>query len=104
MDIDKQFTGANFKSIFRILKGEGNTLYIGTWGEGLKRFKSDSLSFSVNPVTEHKNASLINCLFEDKYRNVWVGTYVGGIYKFNPARNGIQHFPTMESFQLLPFT
>lgn len=80
-------------SIHRILNGPGNSLYLGTWGSGLLNLDMN------NPKAMHLlekspfSPSFINCIYRDKFRNVWVGTFGEGLLKFNPDYNGIRHFP-----------
>lgn len=80
-------------SIHRILDGPGNSLYLGTWGSGLLNLDMN------NPKALHLLGkspfmpSFINCIYRDKFRNIWVGTFGEGLLKFNPDYNGIRHFP-----------
>ncbi len=80
-------------SIHRILDGSDNSLYLGTWGSGLLKLDLN------NPKAMHLlgespfSPSFINCIYRDKYKNIWVGTFGEGLLKFNPDYNGIRHFP-----------
>lgn len=59
----------------------GHNLYAGSIGDGL--FKINLQTFEVSNFTkEHglPNAS-INCIFMDSRKNVWLGTYGGGLVK-----------------------
>src|SRR3989339_195021 len=94
MNILQQFSGNDFKSIYRIIGNSPDQFYMGTWGEGLKRVDLNHPDKVASLATDNFNAPLINCLFEDRYHNIWVGTYGGGIFSFSPERNGIRHFPT----------
>ena len=66
-------------SIHRILDGPGNSLYLGTWGSGLLELDMN------NPKALHLlkkspfSPSFINCIYRDKFRNVWVGTFGEGL-------------------------
>ncbi len=83
-------------SIHRILDGPDNTLYLGTWGSGLLNLDLK------NPKALHLLGkspfppSFINCIYRDKFSNIWVGTFGEGLLKFNPDYNGIRHFPGHE--------
>ena len=83
-------------SIHRILDGPDNTLYLGTWGSGLLNLDLK------NPKALHLRGkspfppSFINCIYRDKFSNIWVGTFGEGLLKFNPDYNGIRHFPGHE--------
>jgi signal transduction histidine kinase/DNA-binding response OmpR family regulator/ligand-binding sensor domain-containing protein len=87
------FEGHDLKSIHRMIESGDHRILLGTWGEGLKNLDLKNPG-SVQPViSKNFTASLINSLFYDKYNNIWVGTYGRGIYRFNPEKNGIGHFP-----------
>lgn len=90
------FTGSGFNSIYRILGGDENKIYLGTWGEGLKMIDTGKQGNATSLRSRNFTATLINCLFRDRYNNIWVGTYGGGIFRFNPGNNGIGHFPVTE--------
>lgn len=96
MNISVPFTGTQFNSIYRILGGDDNIIYLGTWGEGLKMVDTQNPSEAVSLKDKNFKATLINCLFRDRYNNIWIGTYGGGIFRFNPGRNGITHFPVTD--------
>ncbi len=97
MRIADEHKGDNFRSIYRITGSNDNKIYLGTWGHGVKEVNithpEESHSLGNNTLT----ATLINCLFRDKYNNIWIGTYGGGIYRFNAQKNGIGHFPATGS-------
>lgn len=93
MIISEEFKGEEFKSIHRIIGGSGNRLFIGTWGEGIKVMDTDHPDQIKSFEPENCKATLINCLFRDKFNNIWIGAYGGGIYKFNPQRNYIRFYP-----------
>ncbi|MFZ5941552.1 MAG: ATP-binding protein [Bacteroidota bacterium] len=87
------YSGDEWNSAYRILGGDDNSIYFGTWGEGVKRFSTARSSSPEIIGDESFTASLINCLFRDRYNNIWIGTYGGGIFRFNPTPSGIDHFP-----------
>ncbi|MBA3665104.1 MAG: SpoIIE family protein phosphatase [Bacteroidetes bacterium] len=70
------------------LKIHGNSLYAGTVGDGL--FKIDLNTFHTKQFTEKDglpNPS-INTIFEDTKKNVWIGTYDGGLVKMKTYEEG----------------
>jgi signal transduction histidine kinase/DNA-binding response OmpR family regulator/ligand-binding sensor domain-containing protein len=99
MNIVAQMTGNAYKSIHRIIKGNGNRIYMGTWGEGLKVVDMNHPDDVSSLANESFQSQLINCLFRDKYSNIWIGTYGGGIYTFSLNNIGIGHFPASNKLQ-----
>ncbi|MBP1614846.1 MAG: hypothetical protein H6Q13_2294 [Bacteroidetes bacterium] len=89
---EAKHTGKEFLSIFRMLQGAGNNLYLGTWGGGVKMINADDSNIRLL-ANKNFDASLINCLYRDKYNDIWIGTFGKGIYRFNPDENGIKRFP-----------
>lgn len=93
-NILQQFNGEAYKSVYRIIRSN-DKIYLGTWGKGLKVAKSADPSVII-PLDNRLNATLINCLFRDRYNNIWIGTYGGGIFRFSPEEKGIKHFPVTD--------
>jgi signal transduction histidine kinase/DNA-binding response OmpR family regulator/ligand-binding sensor domain-containing protein len=96
MDIVDRMTGNEYKSIYRIIEGNKNEIYLGTWGEGLKIVNVNHPEGVFSLANENFQSPLINCLFRDKYSNIWIGTYGGGIYTFNLDNNGMGHIPVTD--------
>lgn len=92
---EEKYKGQEFLSIFRLLQGTDNNLYLGTWGSGLKMINSSHQTVS-GLTNKNFDASLINCLYRDKYNDIWIGTFGKGVFRFNPEKNGISRFPVSE--------
>ena len=91
--LDKIDLGAGMSDIYRILS-LNNKLFLGTWGNGLIELSTTG-KYKVNKMQAGNfNPSFINCLFQDRYQNVWIGTFGEGLYRLIPGDNGIYHFPT----------
>jgi len=88
--VSQQFNGEGYKSVYRIIRSN-DKIYLGTWGQGLKVTESSNPQRTI-PL-DRFNATLINCLFRDRYNNIWIGTYGGGIFRFSPEKKGIEHYP-----------
>ena len=72
------------------------TLEHGVKGSGNGYQKPDLIA----PLApESCKASLINCLYRDRY-NIWIGSYGGGLYRFCPERDFITYFPQEEPLLL----
>lgn len=79
--------------IHRILNGNRNSLYLGTWGNGLLEFNPDQQNIINQPEKIDISPSFINCIFRDNFQNIWIGTFGEGLIKYNPENNGISYFP-----------
>ncbi|HLO57259.1 MAG TPA: ATP-binding protein [Bacteroidales bacterium] len=92
MKIAGQYSDSRFHSIFRMASGQNGSLFLGTWGNGLKKMDND---FAVRSGFTGKgfSASLINSLLRDQYNNIWVGTYGEGLIRFSDTETGFSHFP-----------
>ncbi|GEM_PF-500408 len=94
MQIGRTFSGDRFRSIHRLLKTDNGKFYIGTWGEGMKIMDLTDPEHIFSLSNDKFKAPLINCLFRDRYNNIWIGAYGGGLYKFNPESRFIRTFPS----------
>ncbi len=77
----------NLNWIQQILETKAGTLLIGT-NAGLEIFNRSSQTFSVfNPKVQGKNifpkVFSINSLFEDKSENLWIGTWLDGLFRYD---------------------
>lgn len=74
--------------VFKIFKSEKHGLLFVT-DVGVKYYNSKKDTFfSMLDIYEHWPTFFSQtCVFEDSKRNIWVGTYNGGLYKFNDTQN-----------------
>ena len=87
-----RYTEVKIPSIFRMLQGRDNHIYLGTWGNGVKLANTDNSKYQ--PLNNKDfDATLINCMYRSKYNDIWIGTFGKGVYRFNPEKNGIRRFP-----------
>ena len=96
VSVEQSFKGEKYRSIHRILNAGDDSLYLGTWGEGLKVMDIRKPDLIAPLAPESCKASLINCLYRDRYNNIWIGSYGGGLYRFCPERDFITYFPQEE--------
>ena len=87
-------TSLSSNKIVKILKDENGNLWIGTFGGGLNKLESKYISgnenknrlrlkfiqylhkiFNDNSLSDDR----VTSIFEDKNKNIWIGTYKGGI-------------------------
>ncbi|MCK9424462.1 MAG: histidine kinase [Ignavibacteriaceae bacterium] len=89
---------SNLNWIQQILETKNGTLLIGT-NAGLEVFDRSSQKFSVfNPQVKGKNTFpkifSTNALFEDRYENLWIGTWLDGLFLYDKK--------SQKFFQYLP--
>jgi len=86
-------TAHNF--IIKIFEDSMNTLWIATYGGGLKRFDRNKKEFTSIKIGQAENKSIedahIISLFEDRSNSLWVGTLNSGIAKHNVASRKFKH-------------
>lgn len=79
----KKHSAFNSKNIWSLKMGSNNTMWVGTYGQGLFRF--DLLTEKAFPVeikspTFQTNAyNYVKSLFEDEEQNIWIGFWGGGL-------------------------
>jgi len=95
-DINKKF-GIASNWVQQILENKNNDLLIGT-NEGLQLFdRQKELFYPFAPLLSDSSVIMpsdvsVNSLFEDREENLWIGTWLDGLYKYNPRTNKYSHF------------
>ncbi len=87
----EQYLGGD-RNLYCISQAAGNSLYLGTWGEGLKMVGVEPHRVYEIPVNSDIKSPVILCLFRDRYNKFWVGTYGNGLYRLNTEEGEISHF------------
>lgn len=76
-------------------QSKNNTIYIGSFGEGLFKKKQNETEFSKFKgfaLASLPENLIIQDLLVDKRNQLWVATYGQGVYLINFERENIQHF------------
>lgn len=81
-------------SILDVFEDSKNRVWIGTDGDGLFCFEKGENTLHFVRGDKHKllTSNVITSLGEDPYGNILIGTYSGGMIRFNPESNKIQKF------------
>lgn len=71
-----------------IINTTGNRIMLGSWGNGIYTAEIESGSLTVKNkknISEENglNSLFVNVLYKDFNDNIWIGTFGGGLYKFN---------------------
>lgn len=75
-------------AIKSIINTKGNSIMMGSWGNGI--YTAD-IDMAANLLKNQKNISdenglsslFVNVLYKDFNDNIWIGTFGGGLFKFN---------------------
>lgn len=73
-------SGLKTNSFITFLKTADGTIYAGSI-TGLYQFNPENSSFRY--LDDAVAGSFIHCLYEDNKRNIWIGTYGNGLYKYD---------------------
>lgn len=97
--------------VYSIAQDNENNIWLGTKGNGLYRLskKNNSLNFSIEHFSYNASDvysisdNSVYSIFQDSYKNIWVGTYGGGLnlikrlpdgkLRFMNHRNHLKNFP-----------
>jgi ligand-binding sensor domain-containing protein len=85
--------GLSSNTVYDVIKDKYGFVWIAT-DDGLNRF--DGTNFTVYRNKDNDSTSLrinyINCLYEDKLGQLWIGTSGGGLSLYNRKRDAFQNF------------
>ena len=97
--------------IATLYEDHNGTLLIGTMGSGLRSFNRETNTFNQFPFTGYRpetsnnkalNDELVYAIYEDKQQQLWLGTNLGGVSRFNrepvtftPFQNQLPGFATV---------
>jgi signal transduction histidine kinase/DNA-binding response OmpR family regulator/streptogramin lyase len=73
-----------------VLLENGQTVWVGTRSDGLYRYNYETKElrhFEAKAVAGALSYNHVSVLFRDSKKNLWIGTFGGGICKFNPRNN-----------------
>ncbi len=75
---------------YRVFAKDNKTMYIGTWGNGLKLF--DETNNRLSSFDPQFKPSVILSFLKDSYNSFWVGTYGNGLFQITTANRGLWAF------------
>lgn len=77
--------------VMSLLECSNGILWVGTWGGGLQKFDRISESFIPCRLPGSKDG-FIQCIYEDRYHNIWFGTTEGGLFRLFPEEGRIETY------------
>ncbi|MCE3229339.1 MAG: rsbU 6 [Bacteroidetes bacterium] len=94
----KKFLSKEFGGTILCLKIDGNHIYAGSVGDGLFRVDLKSSEVKNFGVKDGLPNPSINTIFSDSKKNVWIGTYDGGLVKMKGFSEG-DKLPILSKFK-----
>ncbi len=83
-------------TVYDLLRARDGTLWIGTWGAGLERYRPESDSFFAyrhDPADETTlSHDMVFEIFEDSAGDLWLGTLGGGLNRLDTETGRFQRF------------
>ena len=83
-------------NVMALLAAQDGSLWIGTYGGGLTRFKDGT--FTTYTTADGLAHEVVFALHEDRNRNLWIGTHGGGVSRFRDGtfttfttKDGLSH-------------
>lgn len=85
-------------SVNSLYEDKSGDIWIGTWLDGLYRYKnSTQFLYHYLPVQADQNslsASKVSTIYEDSKGFIWIGTHSGGINKFDKSKEKFTRYTT----------
>jgi ligand-binding sensor domain-containing protein len=87
----------NSEWVQQILETSDGKLLVGT-NDGIQIFdRSSERFYNYQPVKKNNNNKLppvfsVNSLFEDREKNIWIGTWLNGLYRYDPFRDTLINY------------
>lgn len=88
-------------NISAILIDDKNNLWLGTKGDGIKVYRNKNIfdnnnllfELKADPKVKNKlSSNSITSIIQDKSGKIWIGTFGGGVNKYDPASKKIETF------------
>jgi len=93
-------------SVTDIIEDKDNTLWVSYDGNGIELFESgeEEISFHNEPIKGlNLNTSIITELLSDNNNDIWIGTYLNGMYRYDVDSKSATHFiNTQKKCSILP--
>ncbi|MCK0158030.1 ATP-binding protein [Cellulophaga sp. F20128] len=87
-------------SVLSILKSEDGSTWIGTDGKGLNRVFTNGTKIQYDSSKKGNNffkGRYIQGLIEDKDKNIWIATYLNGLWKFDTSTKRFTEIKTQST-------
>ena len=69
--------------VMSILKDKDNTVWVGTDNDGIYGVRNGVKVAHYTRTTKNSVSNTIMCIFQDSNRDIWLGSYLNGLSKFN---------------------
>lgn len=65
-------------------------IWVGTGGTGLFKMKENKKGFDESPINAQLSSQTIKCIYKDVDGTFWMGTWDGGMMKYQPETNKLE--------------
>lgn len=83
-------------AVLALLNADDKTLWVGTWGGGLASVDLHNQKITRHTLARNDNGSAkklsVWSLYQDRQKNLWVGTQFSGLYRYQPATKTVSHY------------
>jgi ligand-binding sensor domain-containing protein/signal transduction histidine kinase len=85
--------------ILSFAESDDKMVWVGTDGGGLFRLSKDQSTFEPAPLSSRFSSQVIKCIYKDKVGTFWMGTWDGGMMRYNPELSSLEVFrPERKNF------
>jgi len=85
--------------ILSFVQDKDRALWVGTDGGGLFKLRHDGDGFDPAPGGEKFSSQVVKCIYQDESGNFWIGSWDGGMIRYDPATRKIQNYnPVIGNF------
>lgn len=100
------YSNINSNDVWTYIQDRKGNFWVSFFQVGLVKFVPDSNNplGAINKIFVHSSEdstslgdNTVNSIYEDSEGNIWVGTYGGGLGKYNPDKNNFTNYNTQNS-------
>ncbi|HEY8935524.1 MAG TPA: two-component regulator propeller domain-containing protein [Cyclobacteriaceae bacterium] len=90
---------ARHDQVLSFMEDSGGNIWVGTDGSGLYKLQKNFEGFDKAPNSEAFSSQVIKCIYQDREGVFWMGTWDGGMIKYNPNTKVVKIFnPELKNF------
>jgi len=92
-------TAARHDQVLSFMQDAESNIWVGTDGSGLYKLRKNFEGFDKAPNSKAFSSQVIKCIYQDSGGLFWIGTWDGGMIRYNPKTKDVKIFsPQMKNF------
>lgn len=104
--VDHSELKSNANNVSSVFLDDAGLLWVGTYGKGIHVFRFEIADFkkgivSFNPISitslQQLNNQKVTSILKDKYGILWIGTFGGGLFTYNPESDKLKAYQYSKS-------